>query len=108
MIYDEFTGTIPQVTISGFKPVVEGVYMAEDMSAAAGKKLVSPNQAIAKAQEFLHQQSWAKDFDEKPSRVIESNECINILFRYAKPHQPPEGMVSVNKLDGALLWIKLG
>lgn len=81
--------------------------MAGEMSATPGKKPITREQAITLAKDCLRQQPSADEFEEASARVIESNECINVLFRYIQPHQPQEGMVSVEKLGGTAKWIKL-
>lgn len=71
-------------------------------------KLVTRDEAMVAALDYLHAQPWGDEFDEKPSRIVESNECINILFRYKEPHQPPEIIVSIEKNGGKAEAIKLG
>ncbi len=69
---------------------------------------ISRDQALIKAKDFLRQQSWSHEFDEQTARVIESNECINVLFRYREPRKPPEILVSVEKIGGKVDVVKLG
>lgn len=71
-------------------------------------KWVTRDEAVQKAIEFLRIQPWADDCDEKSARVIESNECINILFKFKLPQKPAETMISVEKIGGHVEWIKLG
>lgn len=71
-------------------------------------KLFTREEALETAVQFLHAQSWADDFDDKTARIIESNECINVLFRYKNPHKPPEILISIEKFGGKTEAVKLG
>lgn len=69
---------------------------------------ISRDEALIKAKDFLRQQTWSDEFDEQTARVIESNECINVLFRYRQPRKPPEILVSVEKIGGKVDLVRLG
>ncbi|MBN1595566.1 hypothetical protein JW933_06535 [candidate division FCPU426 bacterium] len=69
---------------------------------------ISRDKALAKAKAFLRAQAWGHECDEESAQVIESNECINILFPYKRPRKPQATIISVDKTGGAVTWIKLG
>jgi len=79
-----------------------------DNKEAVGICLISREEALERATAFLRQQSWTQECDENSARVIESNECINILFKYREIRKPQETIISVDKIGGAVNWIKLG
>lgn len=71
-------------------------------------QLITRDQAKEIAKSFLREQPNYHDFDENSARVIESNECINILFRYKQPRKPPEILISIEKKGGKAEAVKLG
>ncbi|MCD4813616.1 hypothetical protein K8S19_07990 [bacterium] len=70
--------------------------------------MISRDEAVLKAKVFLKQQPWHAECDEATARVIESNEYVNILFRYRAVRKPQEIMIGVNKKDGGVEVIQLG
>lgn len=70
--------------------------------------MISRDEALVKAKDFLSQQTWAAECDENSARVIESNEFINILFRFRETRKPQEIMIGVDKKTSAMEVIRLG
>lgn len=71
-------------------------------------KWINRDEALELAKDFLKKQTWGNDCDEQSARVIESNECINILFRFKTQTRPAETIISVEKIGGKVEWVKLG
>jgi hypothetical protein len=69
---------------------------------------ITREDALVKAEGFLQEQSWGEEVDIITAKIIESNECINVLYHFKEGHAPESTIVCVEKIGGAVSHIPIG
>ncbi|MCK5242667.1 hypothetical protein KAR34_09465 [bacterium] len=82
--------------------------MSTDLNDKTRAIFITREDALQRAKVFLREQTWADEVNEQEVKIIESNECINVLFHYKETRAPQATIICVEKIGGVVSHISLG